>query len=305
LLGTISDSLKIYCSSCQRHSVVSLSILEESNQNITAAQKELLLWHFRLGHLGFAHLQQLMRQRTIQDIEHTNSEDSIKSKSNNAIIVDPCIVPKNPSTRTCKPPLCATCQIARAKKCPTEVSTTTIPHEALLKIKDLTTAPGARVSVNQYKSSVCGRLATSRGKESFGHKYGGGTIFCDHATGYIQCYHQVSLRVTDTVISKRAFERAAKSCGMKIQCYHGDNGIFKSSEFLDALTKLEQQLKFSGVGAHHQNGIAERLIRTITDKTCLPSLARGIPSPIVAICPRLCMLAAQPHTKPHTQMGPT
>ena len=201
------------CSSCQRHSVASLSILEESNQNITTAQKELLLWHFclghlsfahlqqlmlfRLGHLSFAHLQQLMRPRTIQDVEHTDSEDSIKSKPKNAITVDPCIFPKNPSTRTCQPPLCAACQIARAKKRPTEVSTTTIPREALLKIKDL--APGARVSVDQYESSVRGRLATSKGKESFGHKYGGGTIFCDHATGYIQCYHQVSLRATDTV----------------------------------------------------------------------------------------------------------
>ena len=253
------------CSSCQRHSVVSLSILDASNQNLTAAQKELLLWHFRLGHLGFAHLQQLMRQRTIQDIGNTDPITSKpESKPTKAIIVDPCITPKNPSTRTCQPPLCAACQIARAKKRPTDVSTTTIHREALLKIQDL--EPGARVSVDQYESSVRGRLATSKGKESFGHKYGGGTIFCDHATGYIECHHQVSLRSTDTVISKRAFERTAKSCGVRIKSYHGDNGIFKSSEFQDALTKLEQQLKFSGVGAHHQNGVAERSIRTVTEK---------------------------------------
>jgi hypothetical protein len=68
------------------------------------------------------------------------------------------------------------------------------------------------------------------------------------------------------VISKRAFERAAKSCGVKIKMYHGDNGIFKSAEFQDALTKLEQHLKLSGVGAHHQNGVAERSIRTVTEK---------------------------------------
>ena len=34
------------CSSCQHPSLVSLSVLEETNQNITAAQKDLLLWHF-------------------------------------------------------------------------------------------------------------------------------------------------------------------------------------------------------------------------------------------------------------------
>ena len=250
------------CPSCHRHGIVSLSVLEETNQNITAAQKDLLLWHFRLGHMGFQRLQQLMRSRTVEALDH----HIIKSekKSSKSITVDPCIVPKNPSTRTCKPPLCAACQIARAKRRPTDVSTTTIHQEALLKVKDL--EPGARVSVDQYESAVRGRLATSRGKESFGHKYAGGTIFCDHASGFIQCHHQVSLRATDTVISKRAFERAAKSCGVQVKSYHGDNGIFKSKEFEEALTKLEQQLKFSGVGAHHQNGIAERNIRTVTEK---------------------------------------
>ena len=249
------------CPSCNRHGIANLSVLEETNQNITAAQKDLLLWHFRLGHMGFAHLQQLMRPRTVDTVDHMDSKSDSKSKPT---VVDPCIVPKNPATRTCKLPLCAACQIARAKRRPTDVATTTVHQEALLKIKDL--EPGARVSVDQYESSVRGRLATSRGRESFGHKYGGGTIFCDHASGFIQCHHQVSLRAADTVISKRAFERAAKSCGVKVQSYHGDNGIFKSKEFQAALTKEEQQLKFSGVGAHHQNGVAERSIRTVTEK---------------------------------------
>ena len=244
------------CISCQHHSIATMSVFDETNQNITAAQKDLLLWHSRLGHLGFAHVQRLMRPRHIERLSPTLTSPSEPT--------EPCIIPKNPSTRTCKPPLCAACQIARAKRRSTDTSTTTVHQEQLLKIGDL--KPGGCVSIDQYESAVRGRLSTSRGSEGFGSKYAGGTIFCDHASGFIQCFHQISLRASDTLISKRAFERIAKTCGQQIMSYHGDNGVFKSKEFTDALTSDEQQLSLSGVGAHHQNGVAERAIRTVTER---------------------------------------
>lgn len=37
-----------------------LTVMEETNQNLTRPQKELLLWHHHLGHIGFKHLQALM-----------------------------------------------------------------------------------------------------------------------------------------------------------------------------------------------------------------------------------------------------
>ena len=74
------------------------------------------------------------------------------------------------------------------------------------------------------------------------------------------------MQASDTLLSKQGFERSAKSCGVKIQTNHGDNGVFKSKEFLESLTNCNQELKFSGVGAHHQNGVAERAIRTVTEK---------------------------------------
>ena len=201
-----------------------------------------------------------MRPRTVEDLRSSHS----KFKSEKPINFDPCIVPKNSSTRTCDPPLCAACQIARAKRRPTDVATTIVHKGYLRKVQDL--VPGSRVSVDQYESAVRGRLANTRGKESFGHKYAGGTIFCNHASGYIQCFHQVSLRAADTILSKRGFECSAKSCRVQVQTYHGDNGIFKSKEFQDSLTKSEQELRFPGVGAHHQNGVAERTIRIVTEK---------------------------------------
>lgn len=44
---------------------------------------------------------------------------------------------------------------------------------------------------------------------------------------------------------------------------------------------------------------------THDDATLLPPLARRIPSPPLAICSRLCVLVAQPHTKPNTWLGTT
>ena len=40
------------------------NVLNEDNPNLSTSQKELLLWHQRLGHVGFGWLQRLMRHRT-------------------------------------------------------------------------------------------------------------------------------------------------------------------------------------------------------------------------------------------------
>ena len=70
---SIANDLPSSCPSCHRHGIVSHSVLAEANQNLTSAQKDLLLWHFRLGHMGFAHLQSLMRPRNIEDrMPHSN-----------------------------------------------------------------------------------------------------------------------------------------------------------------------------------------------------------------------------------------
>ena len=114
----------------QRCSIATMSVFDETNQNITVAQKELLLWHNRLGHLGFAHVQKLM----LPVVAASSPTDSPSSKPETN---EPCIVPKHPTARTCKPPLCTACQIARAKKRTADVSTTVIHKDMLLKVDDL------------------------------------------------------------------------------------------------------------------------------------------------------------------------
>ena len=88
-------------------------------------------------------------------------------------------------------------------------------------------------------------------------------MFCDHATGYTYVSTQVSLRAGETIVHKQKFEQIANTFGVKILNYRGDNGIFKSAEFKQHIKLKDQNIDFSGVGAHHQNGVAERAIQKI------------------------------------------
>ena len=49
------------CTSCSHSHSTSLSVFDETNQNLMHAQCELLLFHHRLAHLSFKHVQYLMR----------------------------------------------------------------------------------------------------------------------------------------------------------------------------------------------------------------------------------------------------
>ena len=54
--------------------------------------------------------------------------------------------------------------------------------------------------------------------------------------------------------------------GISIHAYQSDNGIFAAHGFVDEIDKGIQNIKFSGVGAHHQSGVIERAIQTILMK---------------------------------------
>jgi hypothetical protein len=67
-------------------------------------------------------------------------------------------------------------------------------------------------------------------------------------------------------MAKHSFELTASHHNRSIKCYHTDNGIFTSKDFRSSCTQQKQRIKFCGVNAHHQNGIAERHIRSITER---------------------------------------
>jgi len=216
---------------------INLCVSDEVNQNLTLAQKQLLQWHFKLGHTSFATLQALTRKGQL-----------------------PSIISR------CAPPLCASCRFGAASRTPTGKSSHhQVPEvqggHGHIKANDL--QPGQRVSVDNYDSRVRGRLRTSAGKTSPDQMYCGGTIFVDHATGLIHVEHQSSLSAAETLRSKNFFERMAYSHGTQILNYHADNEIFTSQEFSQHLQQEDQPLTLSGVRAHHQNAVAERALKTV------------------------------------------
>ena len=123
--------------------------------------------------------------------------------------------------------------------------------------------PGQMVSADHYMSRAPGRLCHTKGKSDQYDMFSGGCVFIDHASGYVSIKHQVAINATETVKAKLTFERESQSQGVVIKGYHTDNGIFDSSEFMEELLKKQQKIIFSGAGSSHQNGAAERAIKTV------------------------------------------
>jgi len=113
---------------------LNLCVTDEVNQNLTASQKLLLKWHFKLGHLAFQHVQWLARQGYLPAKISTVDVSTIK---------------------------CASCRFGAAHKIPTGKSNHTILPKSeggggSIKANDL--KPGDRVSVDHFESRVRGHL---------------------------------------------------------------------------------------------------------------------------------------------------
>ena len=70
-----------------------------------------------------------------------------------------------------------------------------------------------------------------------------------------------------TVWAKKTIERFASLKGVRIQYYHSDNGRFADKGFVIHCQEENQTLTYCGVNAHFQNGVAEKKIRNLQEKT--------------------------------------
>jgi hypothetical protein len=117
------------------------------------------------------------------------------------------------------------------------------------------------------ESNAPGRLATLKGKPSK-NSYHACTFFIDHASNKVHIMLYYSTGANEAVHAKRHFENVATEHSVSIHKYHGDNGGFATHQFKSSCETLNQALDFSGVGAKHQNGVAEGMIGTITCRAC-------------------------------------
>jgi hypothetical protein len=112
-------------------------VTEEVNQNLTSAQKTLLRWHFRLGHIAFAAVQWLGRQGYLGD--HGNKMGHTQVEA----------------------PKCAACQLGKQGKRP--IPTKHGTHEEVGSLSKEKLEPGDLVFIDQYESRQPGRALTTKG----------------------------------------------------------------------------------------------------------------------------------------------
>ena len=225
----------------------------EDNINLSAPQRELLLWHWRLG-ISMRRVQELMTS-------HLGVDPYGVKK-----YFPPIIHPKYRSASSCKIPACQSCKIARAKRRSPGVMQQTPVVEKQGALSRDRYEPGDFVSTDQYVVRTPGRLPSGYGREAAEKRFHGGTIFRDAATGIIWIENQVSLGANETVMAKVKFEEWLWDlAAVEIRHFHSDNGIYTADEFKADCSRKDQTQSFSGVGAQHQNAAAERAIRTITE----------------------------------------
>ena len=133
--------------------------------------------------------------------------------------------------------------------------------------------PGQCVSVDQLISGTPGLVGQTTGKLTTS-RFSVATIFVDHYSDLDYVHVQETTSAADTVDAKKAFERFCEERGVKVMHYHADNGIFASNGFREEVQRCGQTISFCGVGAHHQNGVAERCIQDLT-QTARASLAHA------------------------------
>lgn len=244
LCGLIPDDHKNMMSQAFLEKLISVESPE--NANLTHAQKELLLWHKKWGHAGFQHCQALLCKQADGG--------------------PPKVKPKNERASSCNTEgmLCTACCLAKAaRRSGKRQKQAAVFDDMVIRKGDL--HPGDAVSIDQFMSTTPGRLPHTKGKEPKKDKFRGGTIMVDHATGFIHCFCQVSLRTGETLKAKTSFEQFADQFGVTLKHFRADNAPFGAEAFRENIKMSGQTIDFSGVGAHHQNGVAENAIKTVTN----------------------------------------
>ena len=223
---------------------LTISTVSEANGNLSEAQKELLRWHYRLGHLSMKRVQHLLRTGALAHTEGARRRQAAACKVTDI-------------------PMCSACQYGKQRR-RTTPGHTHKPTDKVGNLKKDQLFAGQKVSVDHFVCSTRGRLPHTFGKEDHRQRYTGGALFTDHASGYTFVTPQVHLNTHETLESKKKFESHCRDFGVVVQTYLSDNGsAFSSSEYQAHLEQFSQINKFAGVGAHHHNGVAERNIQTI------------------------------------------
>lgn len=157
-----------------------LSSIDKNNVNLTSSEKELLRWHYRLGHLSFAKVQALLRSGVLSS---SVAGRNLHSRA----------------SRIWHPPKCAACLFGKQRARPTGATRTTVVANKAGVTRKGNLHPRQEISVDHFVCSSRGRLSTSRGRSREEGMYCGGCLFIEHASGFIHTVPQTSLSLVTTL----------------------------------------------------------------------------------------------------------
>ena len=167
------------------------------------------------------------------------------------------IIPRGIAKVT-KMPICASCAFAAAHRRPWRHK-----GKKFSPIRRVThNIPGAGTSCDHMISHQGGLMPQSTGRLT-NNRFWGSVIYADHYSDFLFSFLISSTSSEETFASKLAYERVAAAHGVKIKAYHADNLRFNDSNFRKSCVTAGQQLSFCGVGAHHQNAVAEAKIKEV------------------------------------------
>jgi hypothetical protein len=207
--------------------------VEEDSPTYSQDSQEYMHWHYRLNHPTHTVMLKMAKQKMLP-------------RRITKILTDM-------GKLHIKAPMCNDCCGAKATRRPWRNKESKHKQSHIKR----PTHPGEVVSVDQLESSVPGFIGQMTGRLTK-QRIMGSTIFVDHASDLSYVYHQTSMTSEETLKSKLAFEKFALSHGVHIKHYHADNGRLKDTLFTRDIEEKGQTISYCGVGAHHQNGIAEK-----------------------------------------------
>ena len=133
--------------------------------SLSEAQKELVRWHDKLGHISYKRIQGLMRSEVLAHSQATRHLHTAACKLTDL-------------------PKCAACQFGKQKRRPTPGKRSSVVRDREGVLRQDHLAPGQCVSVDHFFCSTKGSLFGSRGKSNPDFMYCGSCTFVDPASSY-------------------------------------------------------------------------------------------------------------------------
>ncbi|KAL7464856.1 hypothetical protein ACHAXS_005184 [Conticribra weissflogii] len=202
-------------------------------------------------------------------------------------------LPKKFSKLSNQSPPCVSCLFGQAHCKPWRTKSSTDGSTSTLR-GDRITRAGQTIGIDHLISAQPGLIPQNKGTLTRARIWAA-TVFVDYYTKFVYVALMSDQSAESTVEAKQNFEHFCGTRNVQVDHYHADNGLFADSLFTQEIKKNMQRLTFCGVNAHHQNGITERMIKSLTliSRTLLLHAQRHWPEYITTMLWPLTLKAAQ------------